>query len=462
MTFALMIITGLLVLSLLVFVHELGHFIAAKACRFKVLAFAIGFGKPLFKWKKGDTEYRINAIPFGGYVAMAGNEYEEEDGGSGDSTASPKEDIVGAGDSSYPIWQRAVVALAGPAANVIFAVFALWAAFIHGIDRPIFWDNPTIGTVIRDTPGSAAGFKAGDSVISINGEPISTWEQVDIRFAQQLPNYNIVVQRDGERLHKTLQIKRTGARMPKAEERTGGLLPAMSPPVIGGIAPKGSAERILEIGDTILALNGTPVASFEHLHMLMSEFRHDPENEPVVISLDVKRGDRIGNELIIPTYDPQEKRYLLGIRSAPMETRTARYGPIDAIGPTMKKNWEYAALIFDFLAKLIRGEMSAKQLAGPLNIIPMSGAMAFHGLSRILDFMALISINLAVVNLLPLVITDGGLLVFLGIEAIRKKPLSIEMQATINKVFLALFIALFLYVTFNDLQRLPDLFGLLR
>ena len=136
MFFALAIVIGILVLSVLVFVHELGHFIAAKACKFKVLAFAIGFGRPLLKYKRGDTEYRINSVPFGGYVAMEGSA-EEESGADGDSEKSadsviskPKEDIVGAGDNSKPIWQRAVVALAGPAANFVFALITLWVAFL--------------------------------------------------------------------------------------------------------------------------------------------------------------------------------------------------------------------------------------------------------------------------------------------------------------------------------------------
>ncbi|MCL2182547.1 MAG: RIP metalloprotease RseP [Chitinispirillia bacterium] len=453
MTFVLSIVIGLLVLSLLVFVHELGHFILAKACKFKVLAFAIGFGKPLFKWTRGETEYRINAIPFGGYVAMAGSETEVDEKGN---PVKPKEDIVGAGDASYPIWQRALVAIAGPLANFVFAILALWCAFIYGIERPTFMDSSKIGIVMKNSPADSAGFLAGDSVVAINSEPVVSWEQLELRLAHQLPSYDFTVLRGGEQIGLTLKLERTGARLPK--NPTGGLHPARYPPVVGRIMPKSSAERILEEGDTLVAINGTAVNSFDQFAMLMREY--NAESGPV--SVDIKRRGAAMNVLVIPTYDSTQNRYLIGLEPAKEAMKTVRYGPVAALGPTWSKTWEYTTMIFDVLGKLISGEVSTKQLAGPLNIIPVSGFMAFQGLSNILNFMALISVNLAVLNLLPLVITDGGLLMFLLIEAIRKKPLSEESQAAINKVFLALFIALFLYVTFNDLQRMPDIFRWLK
>ncbi|MDR2579198.1 MAG: RIP metalloprotease RseP [Chitinispirillales bacterium] len=448
LSFTLAIIVGLLVLGILVFVHELGHFIAAKACKFKVLAFAIGFGRPLLKWKRGDTEYRINAIPFGGYVAMAGGESEE--GGDG------KEDIIGAGNSSKPIWQRAVVALAGPAANFVFALLTLWVMFIYGVDRPAFMDSSKIGVVLAGSPADSAGFMAGDSIVSINDETVNTWEHVEMRLAQQLGDYTMTVDRGGETVRLSLQIEKFGARLPKYP--SGGLLPARFPPVIGGVMQRGSAENILAAGDTILSINGTEVASFDRFAFIMREY--DPEEGPVALS--IRRDGESMNVLIIPSYDSASGRYLLGVEPAAAPSRVVRYGLIAALGPTMDKTWEYTTMIFDVLGKLTTGKVSAKQLAGPLNIIPVSGMMAFQGLSTILNFMALIGINLAVLNLLPLVITDGGLLMFLGIEAIRKKPLSIQTQMAINKVFIALFLALFLFVSFNDIQRLPDFFRMWR
>jgi regulator of sigma E protease len=434
------VVIGLLVLSVLVFVHELGHFLAAKGCRIRVLAFAIGFGRTLYKWKRGDTEYRVNAIPFGGYVQMAGE--------------NPAEGRSGAADEYYskPIWQRAAVAVAGPVANLIFAAFTLWAAFVHGIDRPAFMDSTKVGLVLKGSPAEAAGFLAGDSIVSINGTPAANWEKVGEQLAlQSRGGYRITVARGGGVKELILNVERTGASLPKMP--SGGLLPARYPPVVGKVKPKSAADGMLEPGDTLLALKGVPVSSFDHFAILMREY--DPDEHAAAI--DIKRGAAAMHVFVIPAYDSAENRYLLGIEPVPEPTRLARYGAFAALGPTVRKTWEYSAMIFNVLGKLLSGEASASQLAGPLNIIPVSGMMAFQGLSAILNFMALIGINLAVLNLLPLVITDGGLLMFLAIEAVRGKPLSAESQAVVNKVFIALFLALFLFVSFNDLQRLPDL-----
>jgi regulator of sigma E protease len=177
------------------------------------------------------------------------------------------------------------------------------------------------------------------------------------------------------------------------------------------------------------------------------------------MKLAVKRGGEALNLELTPLYNPEMGRYMLGIEAAPGPTRQTRYGPVAALGPTAAKTWEFTVMIFDVLGKLTSGEVSANQLAGPLNIVPISGLMAFQGLSSILNFMALIGINLAVLNLLPLVITDGGLLLFLAIEAVRGKPLPVKAQAFINKLFMALFLGLFVFVSFNDIQRLPDFFN---
>ena len=456
--FPIAIAAGVLVLSILVFVHELGHFIAAKACKFKVLAFAIGFGRPIFKYKHGDTEYRINSIPFGGYVAMEGNAQEEESGSGADANAKEaqssapksKEDIIGAGDNSKPIWQRAVVALAGPVANFIFALLTLWVAFVYGVDRPAYMDSTKIGIVINKSAGQEAGFLAGDSILSINGEKVSTWEQVQTMMAQQLVSYDITVARGNEIIEKNIQIEKSGARMPK--DPTGGLIPARFPPVIGRVAQGGAAYNVLEAGDSIISINGVHIFSFDQFAFIMMEYK--PENGPVKIA--IKRSGEPMDLELTPLFDSTRNRYLLGIEPAPEPTKFVSYGPIAALTPTMAKSWEYTTMIFDVLGKLFTGKVSANQLAGPLNIIPISGMMAFQGFSSILNFMALIGINLAVLNLMPLVITDGGLLMFLGIEAVRRKPLSVKVQVLINKIFLMLFLALFLFVSYNDILRLPD------
>ena len=311
-------------------------------------------------------------------------------------------------------------------------------------------DSTRIGVVVNKSAGQEAGFLAGDSILSINGEKVNTWEQVQTLMAQQLGNYNITVARGSEVLEKNLYIEKSGARMPK--DPTGGLIPARFPPVIGRVMPGGSAQNVLEAGDSIVSINGAGVFSFDQFAFIMMEY--DPQSGPVEIV--VKRGGESIDLELTPAFDSTRNRYLLGIEPAPEPTKFVSYGPIAALSPTMAKTWEYTTMIFDVIGKLFSGKVSANQLAGPLNIIPISGMMAFQGFSSILNFMALIGINLAVLNLMPLVITDGGLLVFLGIEAVRGKPLPVKAQLLINKIFIMLFLALFLFVSYNDVLRLPD------
>jgi regulator of sigma E protease len=353
--------------------------------------------------------------------------------------------------------------------------------FIHGVDRPTYLDSAVIGVVVPNSAAASSGFSAGDSIVAVNGERIDTWEQVETRLAQQLRSYTLTVRRGGETLDLNLPIERTGARIPT--DPTGGILPAVTQPVIGGITQGGSADKILAVGDTVLSVNGTPIVSFEQLSFIIRDYTAFDFPPPGAISpfdnftftmrgcdpgsksirLAVKRGEKMLDLDLIPVYNPNLGRYLLGIQQTALgPTRQVRYGPIAAIGPTMAKTWEFTMMIFDVLGKLTRGAVPADQLAGPLNIIPMSGLLVFMGLSHILNFMALIGVNLAVLNLLPLVITDGGLLMFWAIEAARGKPLSAKTQGFINKVFIALFLGLFVFISFNDTQRLPGFFKMFR
>ncbi len=438
MTFALAVIIGILVLGVLVFVHELGHFLVAKACKINVLTFSLGFGPSLLKKTWKGTEYRISVIPFGGYVRMAGE--------------NPEEDRTGASDefSSKPIWQRALVALAGPVFNFVFAILFLWFAFMHGVERPLYLDSSIVGAVSAESPAHEAGFMPGDKIISINGETIDNWETVENRLGQQLKDYQFVVERDSRTVDLHMQLKHSGPRIP--EDPFGGLMPPRLPPVVGVLYENSVAKEKLQIGDTILSVDGQKVLCFEQFSMIVGKFKSG--DNPFQIS--IKRENEIFSVDLTPKYDTTYKRHLLGIQPSQPASKFVSYSAGDAVPYTMSKTWEYTTMIFDVLGKLFSREVSPDQLAGPLGIIPASGLYALQGLSSILNFMALVGINLAVLNLMPLVITDGGLLMFMGIEAIRGKPLSIKTQALINKIALFFFLALFIFVSKNDIQRLPD------
>lgn len=439
MTSIITIVLGILVLGILVFIHELGHFLVAKWCGIRVLVFSLGFGNAIFKKQLGDTEYRICSIPFGGYVKMAGE--------------NPEENRAGAPDEfpSRPVWQRALVAIAGPAANYLSAFLMLWIVFIWGTQRPLYYERPIIGAVSDSSAAKIAGLTAGDSLVAINGKPVTNWDQIDAAFAQQERNYQITYYRGGEQHQIDMVMPKDGSAIPK--QPTGGLLPPL-PAVVADVNKDSPASAAgIQAGDTILSIDGTPIISWFQVSKAIEKYSSESP-----MSILVSRG---GNKVTIsvkPKFDSEAKRKIVGIKVSEGKSRLVRYSPAVAFKKGIDKSWEYTIMIFDVIGKLASRQVSANQLAGPVGIIPASGFIALQGLSPILNFMALIGINLAVLNLLPLVITDGGLLFFLLLEAIRRKPLSVKTQSTINKIAVMFFLMLFLFVTFNDVRRLPEYF----
>jgi regulator of sigma E protease len=440
-TSILSVILGLVVLGILVFIHELGHFLAAKWCGIKVLAFSLGFGTPLFKKTYKGTEYRISAVPFGGYVRMAGENPEEEHKGTADEF------------TSRPIWQRMTVAIAGPLFNYISAFLMLWVMYIAGTERPLYLERPVIGSVRDSSIAQGAGLLPGDSIVTINGRAVNDWEGVETAFAQQERNYALAFVRAGEKRNATMAIKPSGAALPK--DPTGGLLPSL-PAVVAEVIPASAAEVAgIKKNDRIRSIDGKPIHSWFELVATVEKYKGDSALSFAVV--------REGTELTIgikPKYDAAAKRSIIGVRVSEGKGRIVRYSATHAVSKAIDKGWEYTVMIFDVLGKLLSKKVSANQLSGPLGIIPASGFMMLQGLAPVLNFMALIGINLAVLNLLPLIITDGGLIFFLLIEAIRRKPLSLKTQLAFNRVAIAFFLALFIFVSFNDVRRLPEIFRL--
>ncbi len=439
MTSILSIILGLLVLGFLVFIHELGHFLAAKWCGIRVLAFSIGFGNPIIKKNYKGTEYRLSTIPFGGYVKMAGE--------------NPDEGRAGAPDEfpSRPVWQRALVAVAGPVANYITGMLMLWVMFMYGVQQPLYYDRPIIGAVADTSAASDAGLLAGDSLISINNRQIKNWNDVDAAFALQQQNYKVVISRDGQQKHLDMSLKNNGDAFP--QDLTGGMLPPL-PAVVADINKNSPAENAgLKSGDTILTINGYRIHSWFQLSQIIGSYKG---GESLKISI-ARNGSNLEVD-IKPEYNEQTKRHLIGIRVDEGEKKIVSYPPMVAMEKGLDKTWEYTTMIFDVIGKMFAREVPASQLSGPLGIIPASGFMALQGISPILQLMALIGIQLAVLNLLPLVITDGGQLLFLLIEAVRRKPVSVKTQIIANKIAIIFFLMLFLFVTFHDVRRLPEMF----
>ncbi|HEX2956870.1 MAG TPA: RIP metalloprotease RseP, partial [Chitinispirillaceae bacterium] len=284
------IVLGLIVLGVLVFIHELGHFLAAKSCKIKVLAFSLGFGTPLFKKTIGETEYRISSIPFGGYVKMAGENPEERT----DAQSSPDD------FPSKPIWQRAFVAIAGPAANFLSAMVMLWGMYLWGIDKPVYLENTVVGAVADSSVAAAAGIQPGDSIVSINGKTVTSWDDIQTSFAQQERTYSIAYSRSGTVSDVQLVNKLSG-RMPKSP--IFGLYPPL-PAVVGSVIDSSAASQAgIQAGDTVKVIDSQKIFSWFHLTSMIEK---SATGTPLTI--EISRKGQLLKLIVTPRYSEKEKR----------------------------------------------------------------------------------------------------------------------------------------------------------
>lgn len=442
MTFVLTFAIGILVLGVLVFVHELGHFLAAKLFGVRVISFSIGFGKPLVHKRIGDTDYRISAIPFGGFVHMAGEHP--------DDVHEQKPDEFNA----KPIWQRAIIALAGPSANYVAALLCLWVYLMAGDEIPKSYMNTVVGHVAAESDAYEAGIRAGDRVLTVNGSAVHTWLEVFDVVQRMDPSIALQVQRGDSVFAVTLPgLVRKGEGI--AQDPTMGLSPFQAAVVGTLVDDMPGKEAGLQVGDSIATIDSVPVQGFMHLLHIVSSY----DTASGGLTLGVVRDGRPFELRLEPAYSPTDERYMIGF-SARRETVLNRVGPLEAIPLSFKRSGDMVLQIANTVRHLATRRLSTRELSGPVGIVQMSGGVVLMGLRRSLYFLAFIGVNLALLNLLPLIITDGGLLFFMALEAMRGKPLSLEAQLRINQIAIALFIALFVYVTFNDILRLPKLLNM--
>jgi regulator of sigma E protease len=424
---------GLIGLSFMVFIHEFGHFFVAKKLGVKVHTFSIGFGKKIIKWRRGETEYAISAIPFGGYVAMAGE--SPDDGGYGNSDEFRVK----------PIWVRFLIAIAGPAANIVFAFLILFGLYLNGVQEPkaaMF-----IGEVDQASPGEKAGFKPGDEVLKLNGKPVQGWEafmqDVALEGGQSVP---VEIRRSDKDMTLTL-VPEINPKFGIALSGITGEAEVMVAKVMPG---KPAAAAGLKENDKIMAVDGIRIPSATAL----IEMVNGSKGQRITISI-VRDGVKM-EVPITPIMDESSKRFVVGIYPGlAVPTELVKRGVMGAAKKSVEKNAESATLVFKTLSGIILGKIKLKALSGPIGIVQMIAGSLRQSVQKFLEFMALLNTNLAVLNILPLAITDGGVVMFLLLEWIRKKPLSLSTQNTINRVGFSFFLLLFLFVTFQDIIRIP-------
>ncbi|MDR2580593.1 MAG: RIP metalloprotease RseP [Fibromonadaceae bacterium] len=435
----LQIILGLLGLGLLVFIHELGHFLAAKFCGVRVLTFSIGFGKKLLKYTKNGTTYCISAIPFGGYVAMAGENPEQvqED--------KPDDFHVQA------IWKRALIAFSGPAFNVIFAFFLLTAIYMIGNPEPIS-DKLIVGIVEPESAAEEAGIASGDTIFTIAGKKADGWEKLREEMGISIGR-SIALEIGTKEGRRNIHI--VPREFGNMGIGTAGIHPrhrifVASMPSESSPAGKAGIKQ----SDTILSVDGHVIGYYQDMINIVSASSGNAV-EVIYLRASQNGADTLVSE-ITPLWSNEAERYLIGIQMGLAQFDELRivHRPLGtALVMSAQKSYSMGTSIFRYIHRIIIGEVKLKALSGPVGIVQVIGLVWLENLQKFVLLLALISINLGVMNLLPLAITDGGVLLFLLVEKLRGKPLSQKVQARIHQGALYFFIALFVYVTFVDLSR---------
>jgi regulator of sigma E protease len=425
---------ALVALGFMVLIHEFGHFLVARYFDVRVDVFSIGFGTRLFGVKRGATDYRVSILPLGGYVRMAGDNISEE------RTGAPDEFL------SKPRWQRALIALAGPTMNVLAAIAIMAIHFGGATPQPIFGDQPVnVVGVYKGSPADRAGIQPGDKLIEINGSENPNWDRAKWESAFALPGAQIpvTIERDGQTISTVVTASQ--------DERKMFGYPVL-PAVVETVGAGSPADRAgMKPGDKILSYDGVPIGSWFQVTDLTSQ-RHD---HPVQVA--VVRNGHTMNLLVRPEYkdlgDGNGVRGSIGILPHVDEVQRER-GVIDSIGFSLWFNQRLARQMLDLVGQLFVGKVSLKEVQGPVGIVTMSGKAARAGFGSLMSFMALISLNLAVVNLLPFPILDGGHITMLAVEGALRHDLSVKAKERFIQVGFVFILVVFALVMYNDVLRL--------
>ena len=425
------------VLGFMILIHEFGHYAVAKLLGVRVEQFAIGFGKRLVGFRKGETDYRINAIPLGGYVKMSGENPMDQ------RTDDPREFM------NHSRWHRFLIAIAGPAMNILLAIFLLTVVYMVHYEYPVYLDKPAVLDGVK--PGSAAaqaGLQSGDRIVRVDNIENPTWEQLEPRVWLS-PNQplTVTVQRGNQVFEKTIVPKSVTT----SEVGSAGWFPEDSV-VVGRVEHQLPAAKAgIKEDDRIVALNGQAVHSLESVIDSLQQTKDQP------VALTVMRGGQTLQFRISPvlskTEDPKENRYRLGF-SNKGEIKVTTLSLAKALKLSLDRNRQYSVMILELAKKLVQRKISLRAVSGPIGIAQEAGYAAQQkGWTPLMELTAGISLNLGIFNLLPIPILDGGVILFLAIEGLMRRDISMNIKERVYQaafVFLVLFAVMVIY---NDLMK---------
>jgi regulator of sigma E protease len=414
-------------LGVIIFVHEAGHYLVAKAFDVRVLTFSLGFGRRIWGFQRGETEYRVAWIPLGGYVRLGGENPEEASGDARDFQSKPR-------------WQRILVYLAGPAMNVALAVVLVAVVLMAGLDVPFLQRIlPVVGTVEQGSPGEAAGMAPGDRVVEVRQRPVESWQDVALAIMESperpLP---LVVERDGRRLELTL----VPATAPKYDFGEAGVYPSVLPRITM-VESRGPADRAgFRGGDEIRAVDGRPL-------LTTVEFvQHIQARAGQQVIVEVRRAGQLLRIPVIPEEQGGVGRIGVGLGIS------QRFGPGEALVESVRYNWNVAYQTVALVGKLVQRQVKPQAaLHGPIGIAALTGDAARQGATSLLYLIGLISISIAILNLLPIPVLDGGQITILLIESAMRRDLSLRLKEAVSLVGLALVMLLMVSVIVFDLSR---------
>lgn len=445
------VLAFIVTLGILVTIHEYGHFQVARWCGVKVLRFSIGFGKPLFSkcFGKDQTEFILAALPFGGYVKML------------DEREAP---IENTSDIPYafnrqPVWKRIAIVSAGPLANLLLAILLYWILFMHGVVGM----RPILGEVTKGSPAAVASMKPGELIQKVAGESVNTWQDVRWIILQQslkAPQVEVEALSGSHEVH----LHRLALTSIDKEDYEGDFLDKLGlkpyqpsvPAKVGEIVKGSAAEKAgLKVGDEILLINDVRIKQWEEL---VSTVRKNPGH---LLSLKIKRGDGSIDLPITPDTAEENGQHIGRIGAAYRMDQAELdkllinipYTPLPALSKAIEKTWETSTFSLKMLGKMLTGDVSWKGISGPVTIASYAGQSAHIGWKAFLGFLALISISLGVLNLLPIPVLDGGHLLYYMVEIFKGSPVSEAVMETGQRVGLALLGLLMVVAFYNDFNR---------